>query len=350
ALNPRDDSPPLEPEQDDASHSGRSLRIRWQALERQVNIVARSPGMRAVLHTVNRLAESTIPILIEGESGTGKELVASVIHRLSRRAGPLVTENCGAIPDSLVESELFGYEKGAFTGAEDRRPGLFERADGGTLFLDEVGEMKPDQQKKLLRVLQERRVRRLGGRDSVPVNFRLVSATHRDLEAMARDGLFREDLFYRIQAATVTLPPLRDRRQDILPLVEHFRARYSQELGRNPEFSPEALRTLEEYEWPGNVRELQNEIWRLVCATKTIVRPIHIRRRTSFKYEDELPAPDALETLAEVQARSIVPAIERTLRATGGNVAAAARVLEIPRTSLYRLIQRFGIDQRVDTT
>jgi two-component system nitrogen regulation response regulator GlnG len=239
-------------------------------------IVGRCPAMQEVYKAVGRAAPQDVTVLILGETGTGKELLARAIYHHSRRGhGPFLAINCAAIPETLLESELFGHERGAFTGADRRRIGKFEQADGGTLFLDEVGDMTPATQAKVLRLLQERRFERLGGAETVQADVRLVAATNQDLEAMVAAGRFRKDLFYRLKVFAITLPPLRDRREDLPLLVEHFVRLVNRELGKNVRsVSPEVLQLLEAYDWPGNVRELQSVVRHaLLLATGEILTP-----------------------------------------------------------------------------
>ena len=236
-------------------------------------IVYRSPKMDAILNMAGRIAASRTTVLLQGESGTGKELVARLIHNLSPRSGrPIIAVNCGAVPEGLLESELFGHEKGAFTGAVGRRIGRFEEADGGTLFLDEVGEIAPAVQVKLLRFLQEREFQRLGGNAAIRTDVRIISATNRDLEARVREGAFREDLFYRLNVVRLDIPPLRERKEDIPPLIEHFLARFAADNGKDLEgISSEARDLLMKYDYPGNVRELENIVERAVVICRGTV-------------------------------------------------------------------------------
>jgi two-component system response regulator HydG len=230
-------------------------------------LLGRSPAMRAVFRTLERVAQSNVNVLLRGESGTGKELAARALHELGpRAAGPFVSIHCAAIPDTLLESELFGHERGAFTDAVERRIGRFEAAQGGTIFLDEIGELSPAVQAKLLRALQERSIERIGSSRPIPVDARFVVATHRDLDAEVAAGRFRADLYWRIHVVPIVLPPLRERRQDIALLAEAFLRRARQETGAGPtRLSPEALAALEAHDWPGNVRELRNAIERAVA-------------------------------------------------------------------------------------
>ncbi|MEC7922734.1 MAG: sigma 54-interacting transcriptional regulator [Planctomycetota bacterium] len=306
-------------------------------------IIGRSRAMEAVLRTTLRIADSDIPILIQGESGTGKELVAAAIHRLSRRSKkPFVCENCGAIAEQLAEAELFGHEKGAFTGAAIARPGLVELAAGGTLFLDEVSEMEPGLQKKLLRVLQEKSVRRVGGTAPTTVDFRLVSATNRNLESMVKEKTFREDLYYRLNVATIQLPALRERREDIPLLMEHFARRYSRK-GRKeaPSFSPESIEALNAYDWPGNIRELGNEIWRLVETVDGEIKPGDLSAK--ILSSRDCPGGRKQGLLKDMEREVLGGAIADALVKTHGNRAQAARLLGIGRATLYRRLERYGL-------
>ena len=307
--------------------------------------IGRSAALLAVLETVARVADSEIPVLIEGESGTGKELIARAVHRLSARAErPFVSENCGAIPGPLAEAEIFGHEKGAFTGASQSRPGLLERADGGTLFLDEIGEMDMSMQKKLLRVLQERHVRRVGGDSSRPVDIRVISATNRNLESMVRERLFRDDLFYRLHVVCVRLPALRERSEDISLLVEHFARQYAHRLSRDPlQFRHEAMARLAAYWWPGNIRELGNEVWRLASTLRDEVRVDDLATRITRS--SKAPARDSRtwKTLYEIEREALGSAILDVLHSTQGNLARASRILGIGRATLYRRMDRYGI-------
>jgi len=309
-------------------------------------IVCKSVAMRDVLSAVGDLARSEIPILIDGESGTGKELIARAIHRLSSAAtGPFVSENCGAIPEHLGEAELFGRERGAFTGASDSQPGLVERASGGTLFLDEVGEMGLELQKKLLRVLQERTVRRIGGRRSIRVGFRLISATNRDLEAMVKAGTFRQDLFFRLHVASVHLPALRERPEDVPDLVEQFNRQHSKNLDRAPlEFGRDTLAHFRSYAWPGNVRELGNEVWRLATTVGRHVRPSDLSKRILRDLPGATPADrDADLRLEPLEREVLGAAVLKALQRAKGNRTRAAGILGVTRAALYRRMQRYGI-------
>jgi len=308
-------------------------------------IVGRSPAMKNVLRLVDRVTDLTLPVLIVGESGTGKELVARAIHfNGPRRRARIVGENCGAVPESLMESEFFGYMRGAFTGALRDHPGLFEQADKGSLFLDEVGEMIPDMQKKFLRVLEEGEVRRVGGKTSIPVDVRIISATNRDLSGLLASGAFREDLYYRLAGVVIELPPLRDRREDIEPLLAHFLAEAAPAGTTGPRIEPSVLDLMLAYEWPGNVRELRNEVRRIVALSEGgSVRPEHLSPRLT---EYRPPDPDRLPV------RGLKPLVEdlerRLLRAAlarhGWNKSRAATELGLSRLGLRKKLERYGMD------
>ncbi len=306
----------------------------WRA-----HIVSRSARMQEVLAEALLVARSDASVLIRGESGTGKELLARAIHQASRRAGkPFVAVNCGAIPEALLESELFGHVKGAFTGALNNHRGLFQAADGGTLLLDEIGDMPPALQVKLLRVLQERSVRPVGAAQPVAVDVRILSATHRDLDALLADGSFREDLFYRLNVVTLTLPPLAERREDIPLLAQHFLATLAARHGRRIHgFAPDALRLLATAPWPGNVRQLHNVVEQ-VCALATApLIPLALVQRAL-----RVPGIEVL-SYAEARQRFERDYLVSLLKLTDGNVADAARLAERNRTEFYRLLQKHGL-------
>jgi DNA-binding NtrC family response regulator len=303
------------------------------------NIVGSHGTMQDVFRMVHKVAASSSTVIIYGESGTGKELVARALHYQSdRRDRPFYAVNVAALPESILEAELFGHEKGAFTGADSRKIGLFEQASGSTLFLDEVGDLKRDLQVKLLRTLQEREILRVGGTERIRVDVRIIAATNLDLEKAVRDGRFREDLYYRLNVIPIVLPPLRGRRPDIPLLVEHFMKKYSGERPRS--VSPKALNALVEYDWPGNVRELESVIERaLLLAESDEIQPgdlpaavragISSRRGTLL-----LDIPDAGIDLDEVERSLVLKALEKT----EGNVSRAARLLGLTRRTLqYRL-------------
>ncbi len=262
-------------------------------------LICKSARMRELLTVLERVAKMDTTILATGESGTGKELIMRTVHEMStRKDGPFVSVNCGALPESLLESELFGYEKGAFTGAEKRRAGLFESAKSGSIFLDEIGEMPLKMQVKLLRVLQEKSIRRVGGTEEIPVDFRLLTATNLDLQKEVEAGEFREDLYYRINVVPVQLPPLRERREDIVPLVRFFLEKFSRQCGEKPkDMDAAAVAMMERYHWPGNVRELENTIERVVVLTpgsaiKQENLPPHIARAEVKVKSEAVDVPD----------------------------------------------------------
>jgi two-component system response regulator HydG len=295
-------------------------------------IIGRAPAMRELFRTIERTRNNRATVLITGESGTGKEMVARAIHYNSKwSAAPFIAVNCGAIPDQLLESELFGHVKGAFTGAITNRAGFFQAADGGTLFLDEIGNASPAVQAKLLRAIQDKQITMLGATKPQQVEVRLISASNNDLLAMVRQGTFREDLYYRLNVIHMHLPALRERAADIPLLVDHFNKRFSKELGKAPlRFPPRIMDTLTSYSWPGNVRELENLVHRLVIMKDLTVEmedlPVHM------KMQAPQPAAmtDPLLPLAEVERRHI----RRVLEATGGNKTKAAEVLGIDRKTL----------------
>jgi two-component system, NtrC family, response regulator GlrR len=306
----------------------------WRA-----EIVSRSTRMAEVLAEAKLVAASDASVLIRGESGSGKELIARAIHRASPRAGqPFVAVNCGAIPENLLESELFGHVKGAFTGAVANHPGLFQAANGGTLFLDEIGDMPVALQVKLLRVLQERLVRPVGASHAVPVDVRILSATHRDLDLAIIDGSFRKDLYYRLNVVSLSLPTLAERREDIPLLAAHFLSRLALKYGRKVNgFAPDAMKALTTASWPGNVRQLHNVVEQVTALATTPLVPLALVQRA-------LRVP-SMEVLSYTEART---RFERDylvglLKITDGNVADAARLADRNRTEFYRLMQKHGL-------
>lgn len=313
------------------------------------NIIGHSDRMQAVYQMIETVAQVQSTVLIAGESGTGKELVARAIHDLSPRAQkPFVSVNCGAFTDTLLESELFGYTKGSFTGATANRKGLFEAAEQGTIFLDEVGEMSPAMQVKLLRVLQERKVRPVGAHEETEVNTRVIAATNRDLGSLVKDGTFREDLFYRISVIPMELPPLRDRGADIAELTDHFIEKYCKQTGRLVSISPQALRLLESYYWPGNVRELEHTVERAVALEKTdTIQPERLPEQVTnynpARVASELDLPsDGINLTAhldQLEKSYVLEALQRT----DGNQTNAADLLKMSVRSLRHLLDKHGL-------
>ncbi len=329
------------------------------------NIIGDSPALREVLGKIEQVAPTVSTVLLRGETGTGKELVAHAIHINSpREAKPFVRVNCAALAPGVLESELFGHEKGSFTGAASRRPGRFELADGGTLFLDEVGDLPMEVQIKLLRTLQEREFERVGGSETIKVDVRLVSATNRDLEKMIEDGEFREDLYYRLNVFPINLPPLRDRPTDLPVLANHFVSKFARQAGTRPvAIAPEALARLGEYSWPGNVRELENIIERaMILARGGELTAAHLDfgRRAAAAH---LPAAGSVaaggsaaasvddsgkslgERLLDSERKEIVAAIDKSR----GNIASAARTLGINRSTLYYRLRKHGLEHLLPT-
>ncbi|MBI4637770.1 MAG: sigma-54-dependent Fis family transcriptional regulator [Candidatus Rokubacteria bacterium] len=329
------------------------------------SLIGRHPRMQEVYKTIGRIAGSDVTVLLRGESGTGKELVARAIHHYSRRAGrPFVAVSSAAIPATLLESELFGPERGAFTDAKERKLGKLELAHGGTLFLDEIGDMPVELQTKLLRALQERAIERVGGEQSIRIDVRVLAATNRDLEAAMREGRFREDLYYRLNVITLHLPPLRDRRRDIPLLVEHFLAKHAGDLGERG-VAPEALDRLVGYDWPGNVRELENVIQRaMVMATSGVILPEHlpigpvsaaasVTADTTLEETIERRLMECVRGLRERSSANLYdlmiglvekPLLRAVLRETGGNQLRAAQILGINRNTLRKKLTEHGID------
>jgi len=321
-------------------------------------ILSGCPEMQKVFAVVEKVARTRSTVLVLGESGTGKELIAKAIHARSGRSGRLVPVNCGAIPEDILESELFGHEKGAFTGAISSRVGRFQLAENGTIFLDEIGEMSPKLQVKLLRVLQERKVDPVGSTRSIDVDVRVVAATNKDLAEEVKAGRFREDLFYRLQVVPVALPPLRDRQGDIELLAQHFLSSHADELDRpGIAFSDEALRLLSTYSWPGNIRELENLVERVTILSDgevidaeqipDFVRGVPqglVTRREDFV----LPTLGVdFNTLVEDYENKLIAS---ALSQTGGNKKAAAKLLGLNRTTLVEKIKKKGLEARIEVT
>ena len=328
----------------------------YELLRRQVerpygfdDMIGGSPAMRKVFDLIQQVAESGVDVLVVGETGTGKELVARSIHKRSRRASePFVPVDCGAIPDSLLESEFFGHERGAFTGADQRRIGLLEFADRGTFFLDELGELPLLLQAKLLRTLQERRIRRVGGRDEIDVDVRIVAATARQLDDLMRRQQFRQDLYYRINVVRIDLPPLRDRGDDIGLIAEYMANRYSREMSKDVRgITPEAYQVLAQYPWPGNVRELQNVVRRGIALTKNSMLGLddladevvaHAGQRDTSAPQGYFQARD--QHIARFERQYLTELLQRH----HGDVRSAAKEACLPRGTLYRLLKNHGLD------
>ena len=332
-------------------------------------LVGQSRLMREVCKEIGRLAARPVTVLLRGETGTGKELIARALYQHSdRAAAPFIAVNCAAIPENLLESELFGHERGSFTGAEQRRIGRFEQAHRGTLFLDEIGDLSAGTQAKLLRVLQEKTIQRVGGSETIPVDVRVIAATHRDLEAMIRGGTFREDLFYRLSVATITLPPLRERTEDIPALARHFLQKYSAEFGLEPSaLAPEALALLQVAPWPGNVRELQNILRRLLLGAPGLAIDADAVRRTLTT-----PTPASAATtptlaglathhlaaaqrgeLDDAHARLLAEAereiLTQAIALAEGNQSQAARWLGLSRLTLREKLTQLGLHPQQQT-
>jgi len=314
-----------------------SLRHKLEERYRFENIIAKSHKMQKVIELIKTVANSNASVLIVGDTGTGKELVARAIHSQSHRCGkPFVAVSCAALPESLLESELFGHEKGSFTSAIAQRKGRFELANKGTLFLDEIGEISANVQVHLLRVLEEKEFTRVGGTEPIKVDVRLVTATNRDLRKAVEQGGFREDLYYRINVVTIELPPLRERKEDIPLLANHFLSQFAQENQKDiTGFSPEATQLLLNYEWPGNVRELENAIERAVILAKD-----NMITAAELAPEDLAPPGAPGKDLREVERDHILNVLART----GGNYSQAARILGITRMTLYNKAKAYGID------
>ncbi|HEV8640124.1 MAG TPA: sigma-54 dependent transcriptional regulator [Methylomirabilota bacterium] len=328
-------------------------------------LIGRHLRMQEVYKTIGRIAGTDVTVLLRGESGTGKELVARAIHHYSRRSGrPFVAVSCAAIPGTLLESEMFGHERGAFTDAKERKLGKLEMAHGGTLYLDEIGDMPIELQAKLLRALQERTIERVGGHEPIPVDVRVLAATNRDLEALMKEARFREDLFYRLNVVALSLPPLRERRRDVPLLVEHFLAKYADELGERG-VTPEALDRLVGHDWPGNVRELENVIQRaMVLATAGVILPEHlpigpVSAAASVAVDaslEEIIERKLMECVRGLRQRSTAnlydlmiglvekPLLRAVLRETEGNQVRAAQILGINRNTLRKKLTEHGIN------
>jgi two-component system NtrC family response regulator len=305
------------------------------------DMLGTSPQMQDVFDFIRKVAATNAPVLLLGESGTGKEMAAAAIHRRStRKDGPFVAINCNAIPENLLESELFGHEKGSFTGAHVQRKGLLETASGGTLFLDEIGELPPSIQVKLLRFLQEQRLQRVGGRQEIQVDTRLVAATNADLKELINSGKFREDLYFRLAVVTIRLLPLRERGQDIVFLAREFLQRYSSQDGRpKMVFAPDALRAMNSHSWPGNVRELQNRVKRgliMASGSRVTAKDLELQR-------DKGIVASAATTLRQAREHVEREMIEQALKRHSGKITSAAADLGISRPTFYELMEKLGI-------
>ena len=319
----------------------RDLQDRFKS-ESFEGMLGTSPQMQEIFSSIRKVATSDVPVLIMGESGTGKELVARAIHQKSlRKEHPFVAINCSAIPESLLESELFGHEKGAFTGAHIQRKGRFENAQGGTLFLDEIGELSLPLQVKLLRFLQEQKIERIGGREEIFVDARVLAATNRDLKQALNEGRFREDLYYRLGVVTISIPPLREREGDSTILATALLQRYSLEnKKKNKGFTKQAIQAIETYEWPGNIRELENRIKRAVIMTEgPRVTPQDLEFTSPYTKYEGRELKEAREALEKEM-------IEKTLDRVKGNMTKAAEELGISRPTLYELIEKLGINKK----
>jgi DNA-binding NtrC family response regulator len=325
-------------------NENQQLRTKIDELNLLHEIVGTSAATHRLLEQVAMVSSSDTTVLIRGESGTGKELIARAVHaNSSRRYLPIVVVNCGALSEGVLESELFGHEKGAFTGAQYRRKGKFEMADGGTLFLDEIGDISLKTQVDLLRVLEEKKICRVGGNTEIPVNFRLVAATNKNLETMTAEEKFREDLYYRINVFSITIPPLRERREDISLLADYFLKKFVRSMNRRINgISPASIELLANYDWPGNVRELQNAIERAVLVCKTTeIQPSDLPVRVS-----DGSIASMTKSLADVEQQHI----KRILEESGWNVYRASRLLGIDRVTLYNKIKKYGFKRELAAT
>ena len=326
-----------------------ALRVRERELQTKFNyrsIIGTSPAMREVLHLLDRVIESEMPVMILGESGTGKELIARAIHYNGpRRRERFVTENCGALTDTLLESELFGYMRGAFTGADRNKKGLFELAHRGTLFLDEVGETSPDMQKKLLRALQEGEIRPVGGKDVIEIDVRIICASNRDLQRLVRESGFREDLFYRLNVLQITLPPLRDRREDVPLLLAHFLEKHAARAQRPvPRLEKHVMDLLEAYDWPGNVRELENEAQKMVALSEGVVTEEVLSLPVRSGPAEPLVPGQEIRDLDGLVGQVEREEIARALRLSQGNKTRAASALGISRFTLQRKLDKYRME------
>ncbi len=323
-------------------NENRKLKETIESTLKHVNLVGESEAMKKIIKQIGEVAPTDASVLITGESGTGKEVVARAIHFASpRRFEPLITVSCGALPEGLVESELFGYERGAFTGAFYKKKGKFEAANGGTLFLDEIGELNQKMQVDLLRVLQEKEIMRIGSNKVIKVDFRVISATNRDLKKMVEEGIFREDLYYRLNVFNIHIPPLRERVDDIPLLVEHFVNQFRRRMGKDVVgVTPQAMNKLIKYPWPGNVRELENAIERAFVISKgkyITTDELSFLDSNSAKFT----TPPAL-SLSEIEKQHIT----NVLKECDFNISKAAKILDIDRTTLYNKMKKYGISKQ----
>ena len=321
-----------------------------RAVEVRHQMVGESPGLRQVWDSIKRASPTNATVLLLGESGVGKELVARSIHRNSLRSRDrFVQVNCAAIPEELIESELFGHEKGSFTGATEKQIGKFEQADRGTIFLDEVGDMSPKTQAKVLRVLQEGEVERLGSARTIKVDVRVIAATNKDLEQEIEKGTFREDLYFRLSVIPIRVPPLRDRREDIPALVKHFADLFSRDTNRRPQrFTPAALEYLQRARWKGNVRELKNTVERLIIMTPSEVVDVDDLRDIVRLEARPAGTDNDKGTLREFKETSERAFLVGKLRENGWNISKTAEVIGTPRSNLYKKLEQYGITQETD--
>ncbi len=317
-----------------------------QIVSQERQILGTSPAMQEIFNTIKRVSATEVRVLITGENGTGKELVARAIHENSARSrGPFIEVNCAAIPESLIESELFGHEKGSFTNAYEKRKGKFEQAHEGTIFLDEIGDMSLAAQAKVLRVLEENKIERVGGNQSININVRVVAATNKDLARACKEGTFREDLFYRLNVVPVAMPPLRERQGDIPLLVSHFLVFFCQKYNLlTKKIASEAMHELQSYRWPGNVRELRNLIERLVILSDSdLITSEHVRNYLSSPSKNLEEMPSLCQTFEDFKRESEKLFLTKKLVENGWNVKRTAQVLEMQRSNLYKKMEKYGL-------
>jgi DNA-binding NtrC family response regulator len=329
-----------------------ALRDQLQSRYAYQNVLSKNPRMHAIFELINNLAPTTTTVLIEGETGTGKEMIARAIHQASQlRQGPLITVNCAALPETLLESELFGHEKGAFTSAVRQRRGRFELADGGTIFLDEVGDIPAAMQAKLLRVLQERRFERVGGTETIEFNARVIGATHRSLQQLVKDGKFREDLYYRLNVVKIDLPPLRERPEDVALLAAHFVQKYARPGEPPKTLAPETSEALLRYRWPGNVRELENVMERAcVTSSDAVLRPANLPPEVTAPSPAPRPAAIDLDRALADLLREVCTSVEReylrqALEKSEGNIGRCAEICGLSRRSISDKLAEYHLDK-----